>query len=223
MALLLMLLSLYYVDQPYPKAPEHGVFNLELRFGPGGAVLGYFNIGVWDRLGFGLSYGGSNLIGAGDPEFYSQPGVQIRLLAIEEGLFYPSLYFGFDNQGYGDYNDRYEIMSKGVYCQIGKTFASANVEFVPSLGLNYCLESDNRFDMFVGLKTQFATFSALLIDYAPNFDDDLDRNKGYLNVSLRLIFYGEIFFEIALRDLLDNSPGDQQLNRMIKLGFEQSF
>ena len=223
MVLLLTLLSLYYVDQPYPKAPEHGVFDVELRFGPGGAILGYFNIGVWDRLGVGLSYGGSNLIGAGDPEFYRQPGVQIRILAIEEGFLYPSVYFGFDNQGYGDYTDRYDIMSKGVYCQISKTFISANLEFVPSLGLNYCLESDNRFDMFVGLKTQFGTFSALMIDYTPNFNDILDQDKGYLNASLRLIFYGEIFFEVALRDILDNSPDDQQLNRMIKIGFEQSF
>ena len=93
MALVLMLLSLYYVDQPYPKAPEHGIFNIELRFGPGGALLGYFNIGIWDRLGVGLSYGGSNLIGAGDPGFYTQPGVQIRVLAIEEGFVYPSVFF----------------------------------------------------------------------------------------------------------------------------------
>jgi hypothetical protein len=223
MALVLMLLSLYYVDQPYPKAPEHGIFNVELRFGPGGALLGYFNIGIWDRLGVGLSYGGSNLIGSGDPGFYTQPGVQIRVLAIEEGFVYPSVFFGLDNQGYGQYDGRYEVRSKGVYCLIGRTFVASNLEFVPSLGVNYCLESDNGFDMFMGLKMEFGTFSALLIDYAANFNDPIDADKGYLNTSLRMIFYGEIFFEFGLRDLLDNGPGDDQLNRMIKLGFEQSF
>ena len=223
MALVLMLLSLYYVDQPYPKAPEHGIFNIELRFGPGGALLGYFNIGVWDRLGVGLSYGGSNLIGAGDPGFYTQPGVQIRVLAIEEGFVYPSVFFGLDNQGYGEYDGRYEVRSKGVYCLIGKTFMASNLEFVPSLGVNYCLESDDGFDMFMGLEVEFGGFSAILIDYAANFNDPIDEDKGYLNTSLRLIFYGEIFFEFGLRDLLDNGPGDDQFNRMIKLGFEQSF
>jgi hypothetical protein len=223
MGMLLMLIGLYFVDQPYPKAPEHGIFNLELRFGPEGAITGYFNVGIWDRLGLGLSYGGSNLLGAGDPEFYEIPGVQIRLLAIEEGLVYPNVQFGFDNQGYGDYSERYDIRSKGLYCQIGKTFSFTSLEIVPSLGVNYCLEADNGFDIFAGLNMQFGAFSALLVEYTPNFNDPEDEDKGYLNVGLRMIFYGEMFFEFALRDLMGNSPRDEQLNRTIKLGFEQSF
>lgn len=223
MGLILMLFGLYYVDQPYPKAPEHGVFDIELRFGPEGAITGYFNIGIWDRVGLGLSYGGANLLGAGDPEFYTIPGVQIRLLALDEGFFYPGVQFGFDNQGYGDYNERYDIRSKGLYCQIYKGFYLSNLEIVPSIGVNYCLEQDNNFDLFGGLKVQFGTFSAFLFEYSPNFNDPVDGDKGYLNVGLRIIFYGEMFFELGLRDLLDNSPNDEQFNRMIKLGFEQSF
>jgi len=223
MALVLMLFSLYYVDQPYPKVPEHGIFNIMLRVGPDGAIIGYFNVGIWDRLGLGLSYGGSNLLGAGDPEFYEIPGVQIRLLVIEEGMFYPNMQFGFDNQGYGDYNERYDIRSKGLYCQIGKTFSFTSLEIVPSLGVNYCLEAERGLDVFTALSIQFGTFSAFLVEYTPNFNDPEDEDKGYLNVGLRMIFYGEMFFEFALRDLLDNSMGSEQLNRTIKLGFEQSF
>jgi hypothetical protein len=223
MGIVLMLLSLYYIDQPFPKTPEHGVFDLQLRFGPEGAITGYFNVGIWDRLGLGLSYGGANLLGSGNPEFYEIPGVQIRLQAIEEGVFYPQVQLGFDNQGYGEYNERYDIRSKGLYCQMCKAFSFANVEIYPSLGMNYCFESDNGIDLFGGVKAQFGTFSAILVDYTPNLNDPLDEDKGYLNVGLQLIFYGEMFFEFAMRDLLGNSPNDEQLNRMIKLGFEQSF
>jgi hypothetical protein len=223
MALVLMLLSLYYVDQPYPKVPEHGIFNLMLRVGPDGETIGYFNVGIWDRLGLGLSYGGSNLLGAGDPEFYEIPGVQIKLLAIEEGILYPTMQFGFDNQGYGNYNDRYDIRSKGLYCQISKTFGFTSLEIVPSFGVNYCLEAERGLDVFAGLNIQFGTFSAFLVDYSPNLNDPEDEDKGYLNLGFRMIFYGEMFFEFALRDLLDNSLRDEHLNRAIKLGFEQSF
>ena len=223
MAIIFMLISLYYVDQPYPQQPWHGVFNIEMRFGPGGGLLGFFNVGIWDRFGVGLSYGASNLIGAGDPEFYDQPGVQIRLLAIEEGLYYPCFLLGFDNQGYGDYDARYDIRSKGLYAQLGKTLGASSVTIVPSIGLNYCLESDEGFDLFGGIKAQFGTSGAILVDYAANLNDPADNNRGYLNVGLRLMFYGEMFFEFALRDLLENSPNDERFNRMIKLGFEQSF
>lgn len=223
MAIVLMLLSLYYVDQPYPKPPMHGVFDIELRCGPGGDLLGYFNIGIWDRVGVGLSYGASNLIGVGSPEFYDHPGVQIRLLAIEEGFYYPGFLLGFDNQGYGEYVERYEIRSKGLYAQMGKTLGVSNVLIIPSFGCNYCLEFDEGFDVFGGMMIEFGNSAALLVDYAANLNDPGDNNKGYLNTGLRIMFYGEVFFEFALRDLLGNSPGDEQFNRMIKLGFEQSF
>ena len=145
-------------------------------------------------------------------------------MAIEQGFVYPMVQLGFDNQGYGDYNnDRYNIRSKGLYCQISKDFGMSGLEIVPSLGVNYCLEHDNGFDLYSGLSVQFGVFSALLVDYTPNFHDPLDENKGYLNVALRVLFYEEMFFEFALRDLLGNSPNDEQLNRLIKLGFEQSF
>lgn len=223
MLILLLISSLYYVDQPYPLPPGHGVFNVDLRFGPDGGILCYFNVGIWDRFGLGLSYGASNLIGYGDPEFYEQPGVQIRALAIDEGAYYPCLLFGFDNQGYGDYTDRYNIRSKGLYAQVAKSMGLANITIVPCLGLNYCFESDNEFDMFVGFLAQFGHSGAFLVDYSLNLNDPADQNKGYLNVGLRLLFYGEMFFEFSLRDLLGNNTGDQQLNRCIKLGFEQRF
>jgi len=150
--------------------------------------------------------------------------VQLRIVAIEEMLFLPSLRLGFDSQGYGGYDGtRYDIMSKGVYGQLSKSYASSYFEIVPSVGVNYALEGDNRFDIFTGIKAQFGTSSALLLDYSPNFRDERDLDNGYLNVSLMFIFYEEIFFEFALRDLLDNSGNDLQFNRMIRLGYVQYF
>lgn len=223
MLILCLLSSLYFVDQPYPHMPVHGVFNIDLRFGPDGGILGYVNIGIWDRLGLGMSYGASNLIGYGDPDFYEKPGVQARLMAIEEGMFYPSIFFGFDNQGYGEYTERYNIRSKGLYGQIGKSWMTLSVVVVSSAGFNYCLESDKGFDAFCGLEARFGSSGALVLDYALNLNDPVDHNKGYFNGALRLLFDGETYFEFAVRDLLGNNVNDQQFNRTVKLGFEQSF
>ncbi len=226
MTIILALLGLYYIDQPFLDVPEHGEFTIQLRFGPGGEILGFFDVGVFDRFSFGISYGASNLIGAGDPEFYEIPGVQIKAVVIEQGFAAPEVIFGFDNQGYGAYDGtRYYTMSKGLYCQIGKTLALNNIEFVPSLGGNYCFEGNDRFDLFTGFILQFGSSSGLTFDYSPNFNDDTDQNKGNMNIGLKFIFYDELFFEFALRDLLDNGPfaADQQFNRMIRIGFEQFF
>jgi hypothetical protein len=225
MVLLLVLMNLYYIDQPYLSDPQHGEFKIQLRFGPEGEIMTYCNVGLWDRVCFGVSYGAANLIGAGDPEFYEIPGVQLRFVAVPQGYVVPRVILGFDNQGLGGYDSgdgRYDIPSKGLYVQFGKSFAYPEFEFIPSIGVNYCFEGDNHLDLFAGMDMIIGSSVALLFEYTPNFDDERDQDKGYLNIGLRFIFHDELFFEVALRDLLDNSDG-LQLNRMIKLGYAQTF
>lgn len=225
MILLLFMMNLYYIDQPFSGLPPHAEFTIQLRFGPEGEIIGFFDVGLFDRFSLGMSYGASNLIGAGDPGFYEIPGVQARIIALEEGFMLPLVILGFDNQGYGGYGaGRYTIKSKGIYCQIGKTVSYPGITFMPSLGVNYCFEGDDQVDMFGGIKMLFGASAAFLLDYCPNFGDDSDRNKGYFNMGLQIIFYEELFFEFAMRDMFGNSiVEDNQFNRMIKLGFSQSF
>ncbi len=220
---LLLIVNLYTIDQPDIDFLRHSDYSVQLRFGPMGEIIGCAQIGLWDRLSFGLSYGASNLIGAGNPEFYRQPGVQARILMLEQDIIVPAVIFGFDNQGYGEYDSsRYDIMSKGLYLEIGETIDYPGLKIVPAIGINYSFEQDGRFDMFAGIRFGLGSTQAI-IDYSPNFYDARDQNKGYLNTGIRFIFYEQLFFEFALRDLLDNSNKDQQLNRMIKIGYNASF
>lgn len=223
MLLMLFVFNLFLIDQPDINVPDHGVYGLQFRFGPTGDVITYGTLGLFNRLSLGVSYGASNLIGSGNPDFYSQPGVQIRIKAIEEAGYLPTLILGLDNQGYGTYDEgRYQIMSKGIYIQVGRNIEYPDIAFIPSLGMNYCFEADGRLDIFLGMKFNIKSSVEVIFDYSPNINDELDQNKGYLNTGLNLILHRDVFFQFALRDLLDNGH-DQQLNRMIKFGFFQSF
>jgi hypothetical protein len=225
MILIMFLANLYLVDQPDLYIPSHGVYGIQLRFGPTGEILANANLGLFNRLCLGLSWGASNLIGAGDPHFYRQPGIQARLMIIEQSLYMPTLILGFDNQGFGAYlteERRYMIMSKGIYLQVGKTIEYTGLSITPSLSMNYCFERDGRFDMFCGFKFQFGPSVQFIVEYSPNFNDDMDLNKGFFNLGLNYIFFEDVFFQFALRDLLENNEG-MQLNRMIKFGFNQTF
>jgi hypothetical protein len=223
MLLTLFLFSFYLVDQPDIEILKHGDFGVQLRFGPGGEIIGYGAIGLFDRLSLGLSYGASNLIGAGNPGFYKLPGIQIKLLAFEQTMMIPSIMVGFDNQGYGKYDAaRYDIMSKGLYLNIGLKFEYPDLSIAPNIGINYSFEQDGRLDLFCGINFKIGS-TQLMLDYSPNLGDPSDQNKGYFNTGIRFIFYEQVFFEFALRDLLDNSNENQQLNRMIKIGYKSYF
>jgi hypothetical protein len=211
------------IDQPDFEFLRHGDYALELRFGPLGEIIGYGSIGIFDRISLGLSYGASNLIGAGNPEFYKLPGIQARLLAIEQEFMLPSVIVGFDNQGYGKYDSsRYDIMSKGLYLLIGREFKYPGLSIRPEIGMNYSFESGGRIDIFTGVGFGIGS-TIIMVDYSPNLNDERDQNKGYLNTGVKFVFYEQLFFEFSLRDLLDNSNKEQQLNRMIKIGYKASF
>lgn len=224
MIMILFIANLYLVDQPDLYVPAHGIYGMQLRFGPTGEILANANLGLFNRLCLGLSYGASNLIGAGDPEFYGQPGIQARFMALEPSALLPTVIVGFDNQGFGQYttDDRYFIMSKGLYFQFGKAFEYPGLSITPNAGLNYCFETGGRVDIFSGIKFQFGASAQFIVEYSPNFSALGDENKGYLNIGFNYIFYEDVFFQFALRDLLENNEGNQ-LNRMIKFGFNQSF
>ncbi len=226
MALMLFLIlsSLFLIDQPDIEFLNHGTYAFQLRFGPEGEIIGFGSIGLWDRLMLGMSYGASNLIGPGNPEFYRQLGIQVRGLLLEPGIMIPGIIFGFDNQGYGEYDtiSGYDIHSKGFYSEFGWKFDYPELKFVPCLGMNYSFEDNGRFDIFSGMTIGLSSLEFIL-EYSPNFFDEKDNNKGYMNTGIRFVFYQQLFFEFALRDLLGNSSKDQQLNRMIKIGYQESF
>ncbi|MCX7995164.1 MAG: hypothetical protein N3A65_05285 [candidate division WOR-3 bacterium] len=221
----IFIFSMYYIDQPAIIVPTHGDYYIQLRFGPAGEIIGYGSVDLLDRISLGLSYGASNLIGAGNPGFYKLPGIQVRLLALEQMLWIPAVVCGFDNQGYGRYHDstsRYDIMSKGLFIQVGSSLEYPDLMIVPSIGVNYSFEQGGRIDIYSGVKFKIGS-TEFMLDYSPNLGDEKDQNKGYLNTGIRLIFYNQLFFEFALRDLLDNSSENQQLNRMIKIGYQAAF
>lgn len=221
----LLLANLYLVDQPNLAVPKHGIYGFQLRIGPAGEVITNAHLGLFNRLCLGLSWGASNMLGAGDPRFYRQPGIQARFMIIDQSVYMPTMLIGFDNQGFEGYSTeerRYTIRSKGVYYQLGKAFNYTGLSITPSLGMNYCLERDAGFDLFCGFLFQFGSSVQFIVEYSPNFNDTDDLNKGFMNIGLNYIFFEDVFFQFAVRDLLENIEG-QQFNRMIKFGFQQAF
>ena len=85
---------------------------------PDGILIEKIEVGVFNNLSFGISYGGENLIGAGKPDWYPAPGVNIRFRILNENIALPAVTLGFDSQGKGQYFDstsRYATKSPGFF------------------------------------------------------------------------------------------------------------
>jgi hypothetical protein len=184
------------VDFPTAGLLPRRAFRVEGNIYAEGGVLLNLTIGFTRFFSFGISYGGYNVIGTGDPELNPEPAVNLKVRLLEESLVAPAVAIGFDSQGYGKYfedkvcprdencepgetcykdrecveedldEDRYLVKSPGIYA-----VASKNWDVVGPLsfhgGISYSLENKQDNDL------------TLFVGVIKSFSDFLDIRAEY--------------------------------------------
>ncbi|MFO7446938.1 MAG: hypothetical protein R6W90_11260 [Ignavibacteriaceae bacterium] len=221
------------IDMPTAGILEKGFVGTTTDILPGGVVIAKLEVGVFDNISFGISYGGSNIIGAGSPNWYKLPGVNLRFRLFDESVTMPAISMGFDSQGKGEYFDstsRYAIKSPGFYGAISKNF-----QFLGYLSLhgsvNYSLEAEDG-DNFVNLNFGFEKTIGNKVSVIGEYDFALNDNttniygngNGYLNLGLRWVMGDGFTLGFDLRDLLDNKKWNPSTaDRAIKIEYIKSI
>ena len=80
------------VDLPAAKLLSRGEASAELRVFAEGGLAAAVSVGLTDRFGMGIGFGGENIIGAGKVRFYPQPSVHVEYLLFEEQYFFAGRY-----------------------------------------------------------------------------------------------------------------------------------
>jgi hypothetical protein len=221
------------VDMPTAGILEKGFVGSTTDVLPNGVVIEKLEVGAFDNVSFGISYGGSNVIGQGEINWYKLPGVNIRFRLFNEAMTFPAIAVGFDSQGKGIYHDssgRYDIKSPGFYAAASKNFG-----FLGYLSLHatasYSLESkdgDNFIDLYVGAEKTLGSSVSLIVEYNFAFNDNgtkyFGSDNGYLNAGLRWSLGTGFTLEFDLRDLLDNKKLNPTIaDRALKIEYIKSI
>ena len=202
----------YLIDMPTAGILEKGVVGVTSEILPDGVLIAVIKAGVFENVSIGISYGGANLIGSGNVDWYKLPAVNIRARIINETTLIPAVAFGFDSQGKGIYdnnNKRYTIKSPGFFGAVSKNF-----EFIGYMSLhgtvNYSLEGtdgDNFVDVRAGVEKTLGSSFSLLVEYDFALNDnntDFGSRKGYLNAGIRWSPGTGFTLGFDVRDLLSN-------------------
>lgn len=201
------------IDMPTAGILEKGFVGVSVDVLPLGVVISKIEVGVFENFSFGISYGGSNVIGTGTVDWYRLPGVNARVRLLNETESQPALVLGFDSQGKGTYFknlDRYEIKSPGFFAAVSKNF-----EFLGYLSLhgtiNYTLEredGDKDLNFGFGLEKTIGSAVSLVAEYDFATNDNtanaIGDGNGYLNMGVRWSVGEGFTIGLDLRDLLDN-------------------
>lgn len=201
------------IDLPTAGVLEKGYVGVTMDVMPYGVVMSKIEVGVFTNFSFGISYGGSNIIGMGKVDWYKLPGVNIRARIINETESLPAISIGFDSQGKGIYNkelERFHIKSPGFYAAVSKNYQFFGYLSIHGL-INYSLErDDNDKDLNLGFGFEKTIGNSVSIvgeyDFAinDNTGNSLGDGTGYLNLGLRWSMDDGLTLGLNLRDLLDN-------------------
>ena len=221
------------IDMPTAGILEKGFVGSTTDILPMGVVIQRLEVGVFNNVSFGISYGGANLIGEGDIDWYKLPGVNIRFRLFNEALTFPAISIGFDSQGKGVYHDssgRYDIKSPGFYAAASKNFALLGYLSLHATA-GYSLESkdgDNFINLYVGAEKTLGSNVSIIAEYNFAFNDNDTKyygsDKGYLNAGIRWTAGAGFTIEFDLRDLLSNKKlSPYAADRALKIEYIKSI
>jgi hypothetical protein len=222
----------HLIDVPTAGMLPRSSFVVDLDFYQQGGVLLGISAGILDRLSFGISYGGSKLIGGESPVMNEIPGVNIKIRVIEESIGLPAIAIGFDSQGKDGYikeMSRYVIKSPGFYAAASKNYAAAGFLSFHG-GVNYTLEhgdEDKDVNFFVGIEKSLGPVFAAMVEYNLGSNDSdrkaIGKGRGYLNAGLRWTVGGGLTLGANLKDLFKNGGDLTVGNRTVNLEYVKPF
>ena len=200
------------IDSPTAGLTDKGRFGIDMRFFPNGGVSTQLHAGVLSRLTVGISFGGEQIIGDQDIDWYPRVEAAVKYRLIEENTTWPALVLGYETQGYGTHkNDRYQIKSKGFLVVLSKNYISTLGQFGIHGGFNLSRENRDDDDLsgWLGIDKDIGGQLALVAEYDPGFNDNalgaLGSGRGYLNAGGRWSVGPQLTLGFYIKDMLGNA------------------
>jgi len=214
------------VDKPNTNLVGYNCKQFNISFVGDNLILNEVIVNVNSSLDLGLSMNYKGLMGDEKFKIDSWIGIKARYLVAVEGVSLPSVAIGFDNQLKGkrfrgsDY-DRSYFKSTGLYIVASKTFSKY---VLLSGGINYSFDesSDKAPNLFFGSNFSIGRYFGFDFEYDFAFNDNqtkFAKNKGYLNIQIRINPIKNLCIVWGFRDLLKNNEGREIVNKFLGLKY----
>ena len=222
------------VDKPTAGLLKRGSYSVSSNFFQRGGVLIGITVGIFEPFTFGISYGGTGIIGKDSISMNPIPGVNAKLRLVSEGTMMPALAIGFDSQGKEPYLGvdslkRYTIKSPGVYVVASKNYAFLGYLSIHG-GLNKSLEigdGDRDLNMYVGVEKSLSNDISIMLEYDFAMNDNhgnaLGKGNGYLNFGFRWSWGKGFVVGFNLKNITKNQDNVNVGNRTLQIDYIGEF
>jgi hypothetical protein len=220
----------YVIKEPAAWTRPKGEIAVSTGFTPW-VVRG--EIAILDYVLLGVAYGGTDVLGYGEPDFNPYPAFQIKFRITNGGAVIPALSVGYDDMGQGRYLDgvnpyqsknesrdarerriinynRYVIKAKGFYAVASQEyglFGALGFHF----GMNYSVreaKDDDTLDFFAAVEKSLGPRVMIMATYDVGFNDDNDnalgQGRGFLNTGIRWHVSDDFDIDFYVTNLFNN-------------------
>ncbi|HVN49326.1 MAG TPA: hypothetical protein VMU30_10975 [Bacteroidota bacterium] len=222
------------IDKPTAGLLKRGSYSVTSNFYQNGGVLVGLAVGIFEPFSFGISYGGTDIIGQNKIDMNPFPGVQAKLRLFNESSTVPAIAVGFDSQGKEPYLNadslkRYTIKSPGVYVVASKNYAVMGNLSVHG-GINRSLEQtdgDSDLDFFVGAEKSVGKDISIMMEYDFANNDNsghaIGKGNGYLNFGFRWSWGKGLVVGFNLKNITKNQDNVNIGNRTLQIDYVGLF
>jgi len=242
---------LHIIDMPTASILRGGDFYTGVRIFQNGGLLGSLSAGISNKMMFGISYGGTNIIGEKQQIFWHKtPGIHLKYRAVDESLRLPAVTLGIETQGQGVYwseknlkepykiideektataNDslgQYDFLPRGIYCVVSKVYSSvitSTLHTGVSYSLNKRANKKSSPTIFMAGNFNLARDIAILLEYDFALNDAGRYQQGILNMGIRWAFGNNIFFDFDIQNALGREDGKPNVRRIITFSYYGSI
>ncbi len=222
------------IDKPTAGMLKRANYSISSNFYQRGGVLVGIAVGIIDQFSIGVSYGGTEIVGANKIEMNPSPGVSAKLRLFDETVLMPAIAFGFDSQGKEPYLKadslkRFTIKSPGVYVAGSKNYAfMGNLSIHGGLSLSMeTADGDKDMNIYVGAEKTLGNDISLLGEYDFAINDNnnnaVGEGRGYLNLGLRWSWGKGLVIGLDLKNVTKNQKNINVGNRTLQIDYVGSF
>jgi hypothetical protein len=222
------------IDKPTAGLLKRGSYSVSANFFQRGGMLAGITVGIFEPFTFGISYGGTGIIGKDSINMNPLPSVNAKLRILSEGIIIPALAIGFDSQGKEPYLSsdslkRYTIKSPGVYIVASKNYSILGNLSIHG-GLNRSLEngdSDEDLNMFAGVEKSLSSDISIMLEYDfavnDNHGNAIGKGNGYLNFGFRWAWGKGLVVGFNLKNITKNQDNVNIGNRTLQIDYIGAF
>lgn len=183
-------------------------FNAAMSTFPTSGLKFSVTLGILPRFMAGLGYGGWNITGTRDPDWFEKVYLKVRFRVFDEKISFPAIALGYDNEAeHFRSGAEYLRPARDFYLVFSKNFAGWGGDMGFHFGMNLTSDDPDHLGSWLGVDKSFPGGFGVAADWdlATNGDTEyrFDNTGGFVDIETYWESFGQVRIGLRFSDILE--------------------